>query len=65
MPFFIEEMSEDYVRKAASEANLLNSIIFGEDIQVLKKEDKPKEDQKEPEEEESEEEDVGIGGLFG
>ncbi len=65
MPFFIEDMSEDYVRKAASEANLLNSIIFGEGIEVVKKEEKPKEDKKEPEEEESEDEDVGIGGLFG
>ncbi len=64
MPYFIEDMSEDYIRKAASEANILNSIIFGEGIQVLEKEDKPKDDEKEPEEEEPEE-DVGIGGLFG
>ncbi len=64
MPFFLEDMSEDYVRKAASEANLLNSIIFGEGIAVPIKEEPPKDEEKEPEEK-VEEEDVGIGGLFG
>ncbi|MFX1567941.1 MAG: 50S ribosomal protein L10 [Promethearchaeota archaeon] len=65
MPFYIEDMSEDYLRKAASEANLLNAIIFGEVIQALILEEKPKAEEKEPEEEEEEEESVGIGGLFG
>lgn len=64
MPFFLEDMTDDYIRKAASEATILNSIIFGEGIQVPKKEEKPKVKEKEPEEE-TEEEEVGIGGLFG
>ncbi|MFW9899843.1 MAG: 50S ribosomal protein L10 [Candidatus Thorarchaeota archaeon] len=62
MPFYIEDMSEEYFRKAASEANNLNAIIFGEKIQALIQEEKPKVEEKEPEEEE---ESVGIGGLFG
>lgn len=62
MPFYIEDMSEEYLRKAASEANNLNAIIFGEKIQALIQEEKPKVEEKEPEEEE---ESVGIGGLFG
>jgi len=62
MPFFIEDMSEEYLRKAASEANILNAIIFGEGIQASIQEEKPKAEEKEPEEEE---ESVGIGGLFG
>jgi len=64
MPFFLEDMKEDYIRKAASEASVLNSIIFGEGIQVQIKKEKPKVEEKEPEKEE-EKEDVGIGGLFG
>jgi large subunit ribosomal protein L10 len=64
MPFVVEDMSEEYLRKAASEANILNTIIFGERIQPSIQEEKPKVKEKEPEEEE-EEESVGIGGLFG
>ena len=62
MPFFIEDMSEEYLRKATSEANILNAVIFGERIQASIQEEKPKAEEKEPEEEE---ESVGIGGLFG
>jgi large subunit ribosomal protein L10 len=62
MPFFLEDMAEDYIRKAASEAKVLNTIIFGEAIQVPVQEEKSKVEEKEPE---VEEEDVGIGGLFG
>ncbi|MFX1240147.1 MAG: 50S ribosomal protein L10 [Promethearchaeota archaeon] len=65
MPYFIEDMSEDYIRKAVSEANSLNAIIFGEGIQVLTEEEEIKDNEEKPKEEESEEEDVGIGGLFG
>lgn len=63
MPLFLEDMTEDYIRKATSEANMLNSIIFGEKIQVPS-EEVIKDDKKESKEE-PEEEDVGIGGLFG
>ncbi|GAH34499.1 unnamed protein product, partial [marine sediment metagenome] len=63
MPFFSEDMTDEYIRKGASEANLLNLIIFGEGVKaVIPVEIKVEE--KEPEEEEEEEE-VGIGGLFG
>ncbi len=62
MPFYIENMHEDYIRKAASEANTLETMIFGEGITVPA-EPKPKVEEKEPEEEPEEE--VGIGGLFG
>ena len=65
MPFFSEDMTEDYIRKATSEATILNAIIFGEGIQApVETETKPEE--KEPDEEEEEEEEApGIGGLFG
>ena len=64
MPFFSEDMAENYIRKAASEANLLNLIIFGEGIQAIIPVE-TKVEEKEPEEDEEEEEEVGIGGLFG
>ncbi|UCC20755.1 MAG: 50S ribosomal protein L10 [Promethearchaeota archaeon] len=63
MPFFSDDMTEEYIRKAASEANILNSIIFGEGIQEPIEEEEPKVDAKE--EEEDDEEEIGIGGLFG
>lgn len=63
MPFYEEDMTHKYARKAVSEANLLNAMIFGEGIQVpAEKETKV---EKKETEEESEEEEVGIGGLFG
>ncbi len=64
MPFFLEDMTEDYIRKAASEATILNVIIFGEGIQIPPHDEKAKVEEQEPEEEE-ESESVGIGGLFG
>jgi len=65
MPLFLEDMQDEYIRKAASEANILNSIIFGEGIQAVIQ-TKTEVKQKEPEEEEEEDsEGVGIGGLFG
>ncbi|NVM17904.1 MAG: 50S ribosomal protein L10 [Candidatus Lokiarchaeota archaeon] len=63
MPFFSEDMTGDYIRKGTSEANILNSIIFGEGIQAPVQVE-TKVEEKEPEEEEEDEE-VGIGGLFG
>ncbi|MCK4687901.1 MAG: 50S ribosomal protein L10 [Candidatus Lokiarchaeota archaeon] len=63
MPFYVDEMSEEYIRKAISEANTLNAMIFGEGIQVTAKKELKVE--KEEAEEETEEEEVGIGGLFG
>lgn len=64
MPFFSEDMLDDYIRKATSEANVLNLTIFGEGIQAIAPVE-TKVEEKEPEEEEEDEEEVGIGGLFG
>ena len=64
MPFFSEDMLDDYIRKAASEASMLNAIIFGEGIQAIAPVE-TKVEEKEPEEDEEEDEEVGIGGLFG
>ncbi|MFW9826935.1 MAG: 50S ribosomal protein L10 [Candidatus Thorarchaeota archaeon] len=63
MPFFFENMTEDYIRKATSEANMLNSVFFGEKVQIPQEE--VKKDDKKESKEEPEEEEVGIGGLFG
>lgn len=64
MPFFSEDMTDDYIRKVASEASMLNAIIFGEGIQAIAPVE-TKVEEKEPEEDEEEDEEVGIGGLFG
>ncbi|MFX1478570.1 MAG: 50S ribosomal protein L10 [Promethearchaeota archaeon] len=63
IPFYVEDMSEEYIRKAISEANIVNAVIFGEGFQVPE-ENKPKKEEKK-EEAEEEEEEVGISGLFG
>jgi len=62
LPIYIEEMREDYIRKAVSNANIINTIILGGDIQAstTKKETKTEE----KEEEETNDESVGIGNLF-
>ena len=67
MPFFLEDMTEEYIQKAISQANVLNTIVFGEGIQISTKEETPKvEEKKEEEDKESKKsESVGIGGLFG
>jgi large subunit ribosomal protein LP0 len=63
MPFYIENIPEEYIRKAVSEANTLEAIIFGEGTTVpTESESKVEEKEKE---EEPEEDEVGIGGLFG
>ncbi|MFW9937888.1 MAG: 50S ribosomal protein L10 [Candidatus Thorarchaeota archaeon] len=63
LPIYFEELKNEYFARAIANANLLNSMIFGEGIQAtLKKEEKQekgKEAKEEPEEE------VGIGSLFG
>lgn len=64
MPFLIEDMKEEYIRKAASQANILNAFIYGEKIQVPIKEE-PKIDKKKSKDKEEDTEEVGIGGLFG
>ena len=63
MPIFIEDMLEEYIKKAEANAYLLNSLIFGSGISAPIKETTPKIKKKEPKKEE-EEEPTGIGGLF-
>lgn len=63
MPFFMKDMTDEYIRKAVSEANTLDAMIFGEGIEVST-EPEPKVEEKEAKDE-PEEEEVGIGGLFG
>ena len=64
MPFFQEDMTEEYMQKAISQANVLNAIVFGEGIQISTEEATPPVEEKK-EEKEDESESVGIGGLFG
>ncbi len=64
LPMFIDEMQDEYVKKAIREANTINSVIFGETI--IRKPHEPEEkEEKDKGKEEDKEEEVGIGGLFG
>jgi ribosomal protein L10 len=63
MPFYVENIPEEYIKKAVSEANTLDAIIFGEGFTVPA-ESKTKVEEKETKEEPKADE-VGIGGLFG
>jgi len=64
MPFFQEDMTEEYIQKAISQANIVNAIVFGEGIKIAAEEEKPQVEEKK-EEEKDDSEEVGIGGLFG
>jgi len=60
LPVYFDDMRDEYIRKAASNASAIKAIVLGEDLQVpTKKEEEKKKG------EEDEEEEVGIGGLFG
>ncbi|KKK46589.1 hypothetical protein LCGC14_1675660 [marine sediment metagenome] len=62
MPFLVGNMTEEYILKGVTEANTINSIVFGEGIQA------PVEvivEEREAEEKPEEDDEVGIGGLFG
>jgi len=65
MPIYFDDLTNDYILKAVSEANTLNAIIFGEGIQIPTEPGTKVEEKGEEEEKEEEKEDVGIGGLFG
>lgn len=62
-PVYIEDMRDEYIQKAVSNATILNILLLGGGIPVPTSgsSSKPPED----EEEEEAEEEVGIGGLFG
>jgi len=64
MPFFQEDMMEEYIQKAITQANIVNAIVFGEGIQITAEEEKPLVEEKK-EEKKDDSESVGIGGLFG
>ena len=61
-PVYIENMRDEYIQKAVSNATILNILLLGAGIPAPTSESssKPPEDK-----EEEEEEEVGIGGLFG
>lgn len=60
IPIYIEELRDEYIKKATLNAQVLNSTILVETAQVSTESVKPEKEKKEEEEEE-----VGIGGLFG
>ncbi|MHA1193495.1 MAG: hypothetical protein ACTSP9_14615 [Promethearchaeota archaeon] len=62
-PVYIEDMRDEYIQKAVSNATTLNILLLGGGISAPTSESSSK-PPKEPEEEEEDEE-VGIGGLFG
>ncbi|MFX0187145.1 MAG: 50S ribosomal protein L10 [Candidatus Hodarchaeota archaeon] len=65
VPIFFEDMIDEYIKKAVSNANIVNVVVFeGGIIPTVEKEDVKAEEEKR-EEEEEESESVGIGGLFG
>ncbi len=71
LPIFFEDMRDEYIRKAATNANTLNAVVFGEGIaptvaptSAAPQGDKSKKGKKEEEKKEEETEATGIGGLF-
>ncbi|MHA1508093.1 MAG: 50S ribosomal protein L10 [Promethearchaeota archaeon] len=66
LPVYFEDLRDEYIRKAASNANTINAMVLGGDLPVVETE-KKKESKKDESKDEDEEEDdeVGIGGLFG
>jgi large subunit ribosomal protein L10 len=63
-PVYIEDMRDEYIRKAVSNATILNVMLLGEGLPTPSSESSSK-PSKDKEEEEEEDEEVGIGGLFG
>ena len=65
LPIFLEDMIDEYIKKAVLNAKIINTIIFeGEITASVKKEEVETEKEKTDEEEEKESA-PGIGGLFG
>ena len=62
MPIFSEDMLEEYIKKAALNANIINSTILGTGLTTAVKKKGSKKKKKEPEKED--EEPAGIGSLF-
>lgn len=65
MPIFDESMASEYMKRAATNANLINALILGEGVSAGPVPEETKSEPEPEEEEEEEEESPGIGGLFG
>ncbi len=62
MPIFSEDMLEEYIKKAALNANILNTVILGAGLTTSVEKKRSKSKKKEPEKEDDEP--SGIGSLF-
>jgi len=66
LPVYFEDLRDEYIRKAASNANAINAMVLGGDLPVVETEKKKESKKDESKDEDGEEdEEVGIGGLFG
>jgi len=63
LPVYFEDLRDEYIRKAVSNANAINAMVLGGDLPVP--ETKKKKESKKDESEDEDGEEVGIGGLFG
>ena len=64
LPLYFEDLRDEYIRKAASNANIIKSMVLGGDLPVAEKKSKTESKKDESKDDEAEDE-VGIGGLFG
>jgi len=66
LPVYFQDLRDEYIRKAVSNANTINTLVLGGDLPVLETEKKKESKKDESKDEDGEEdEEVGIGGLFG
>jgi len=66
LPVYFEDLRDEYIRKAASNANAINAMVLGGDLPAIETEKKKESKKDESKDEDGEEgEEVGIGGLFG
>ena len=63
LPVYFEDLRDEYIRKAVSNANALNAMVLGGYLPVP--ETKNKKESKKDESKDEEDDEVGIGGLFG
>ncbi len=63
-PIFVEEMTDEYIRKAVVNANIMNAMILGEDIPTQIAEKVPEKKGAPEPDEDSDDEISGIGSLF-
>ncbi|MBY9009360.1 MAG: 50S ribosomal protein L10 [Candidatus Lokiarchaeota archaeon] len=63
LPVYFEDLRDEYIRKAVSNAKIINKMVLGGDLPVREAENKK--ESKIDESEDAEDEEVGIGGLFG